>query len=238
LADISHPLIFEALTRAAAAPRGLPLYVAKAGPGLFAATAAGKAAAQRCKDDGLLAVLSEDVRGKASHEVCGITDRGTSWLAQHSNPHHVLSAFVQALSACESQLQAILAEAGRSQQDLAALKQQAARVLDHLELRNQIPPGMNGQTKGPDLAAAIHTELSQRHAGGALDDCPLPELFRRLQPTFAQLTVGRFHDELRLLHQAQQLYLHPWTGPLYELPEPTFALLVGHEVAYYASARA
>ena len=31
-----------------------------------------------------------------------------------------------------------------------------------------------------------------------------------------------------------QVYLHPWTGPLYALPEPAFALLVGHEVAYYA----
>jgi len=29
----------------------------------------------------------------------------------------------------------------------------------------------------------------------------------------------------------------PWTGPLYDLPEPHFALLVGHEVAYYASSR-
>ena len=31
--------------------------------------------------------------------------------------------------------------------------------------------------------------------------------------------------------------VHPWTGPMYEMPEPSFALLVGHEVAYYASYR-
>ena len=28
-----------------------------------------------------------------------------------------------------------------------------------------------------------------------------------------------------------------WTGPLYAIPEPPLALLVGHEIAYYASPR-
>ena len=39
------------------------------------------------------------------------------------------------------------------------------------------------------------------------------------------------------LHETSQVYLHPWTGPLYDIPEPPYALLVGHEVAYYASVR-
>jgi hypothetical protein len=42
---------------------------------------------------------------------------------------------------------------------------------------------------------------------------------------------------LRSLHDRERIYLHPWTGPLYALPEPAFALLIGHEVAYYASLR-
>lgn len=72
---------------------------------------------------------------------------------------------------------------------------------------------------------------------GSLGDCPLPELFRRLQVHDADLTIGVFHDRLRLLHQGGKIYLHPWTGPLYEMPEPAYALLVGHEIAYYASLR-
>jgi hypothetical protein len=51
------------------------------------------------------------------------------------------------------------------------------------------------------------------------------------------VTIGQFHDGLRRLHDGATIYLHPWTGPLYELPEPRFALLVGHEIAYYASSR-
>src|SRR5207247_10526757 len=68
-------------------------------------------------------------------------------------------------------------------------------------------------------------------------DCPLPELYRRLLDAHSDLTIGRFHDGLRALHDRECVYLHPWTGPLYALPEPAFALLIGHEVAYYASER-
>ena len=50
-----------------------------------------------------------------------------------------------------------------------------------------------------------------------------------------ELTIGAFHDTLRALQTAGDIYLHPWTGPLYDIPEPPYALLVGHEVAYYAS---
>jgi hypothetical protein len=60
---------------------------------------------------------------------------------------------------------------------------------------------------------------------------------RRLRSAHSSLTIGQFHDGLRELHNREQVYLHPWTGPLYELPEPAYALLIGHEVAYYASER-
>jgi hypothetical protein len=32
--------------------------------------------------------------------------------------------------------------------------------------------------------------------------------------------------------------LHPWAGPIYEIPEPELAMLVGHAIAYYVSLRA
>jgi hypothetical protein len=79
--------------------------------------------------------------------------------------------------------------------------------------------------------------LQNRQDRGALGDCPLPDLFREARTTAPALTIGQFHDGLRTLLEREQIYLHPWSGPLYGLPEPTLALLVGHEVAYYASAR-
>jgi hypothetical protein len=86
------------------------------------------------------------------------------------------------------------------------------------------------------LGAALDF-LRHRQKQGAVGDCPLPDLFRRARLLVPTLTLGQFHDGLRELHEREQIYLHPWTGPLYELPEPALALLVGHEVAYYASLR-
>ena len=80
--------------------------------------------------------------------------------------------------------------------------------------------------------------LGRRQEAGASEDCPLPELFRHARQSSPGLTIGHFHDGLRRLHERGQVYLHPWTGPLYDLPEPAYALLVGHEIAYYASIRA
>src|SRR5262249_23178634 len=87
------------------------------------------------------------------------------------------------------------------------------------------------------LNAELMAKLGEWHAAaGASQDCPLPELYRRLA-TDKPASIRQFHDALRQLHDDGQVYLHPWTGPLYALPEPAFALLVGHEIAYYASVR-
>jgi hypothetical protein len=83
----------------------------------------------------------------------------------------------------------------------------------------------------------ILSYLARWKASGALEDCPIPELYRQAVQFAHVLSVGQFHDGLRSLHEQEQIYLHPWTGPLYDLPEPQFALLVGHEVAYYVSLR-
>jgi hypothetical protein len=241
LADISHALVFDALTRAATAPDGLPLFAPRSGPGLFAATAAGKSAAQRCKDEGLLHVLRSESKGKLSQEVCGLTDKGLAFLLQHANPRPVLEAFVAALRDRQGCLEAILDSVRHSQHDLEALRAGATKVLERLAREPQQPPASpwarNGCGHGGDVAAALRAQLTQWHEAGLLGDCPLPELFQRLRPACPTLTIGQFHDELRLLHRAQEIYLHPWTGPLYELPEPALALLVGHEIAYYASLR-
>src|SRR5262249_55137958 len=89
-----------------------------------------------------------------------------------------------------------------------------------------------------DLAAAVLARLADWAASAnAGEDCPLPELFRSLTTREPPPTIGAFHDCLRALHADGAVYLHPWTGPLYAIPEPSYALLVGHGIAYYASPR-
>jgi hypothetical protein len=86
------------------------------------------------------------------------------------------------------------------------------------------------------LAAVILARLGD-WSGAAGEDCPLPRLFDSLSVCEHQPTIGEFHDCLRQLKADGAIYLHPWTGPLYALPEPAYALLVGHNIAYYASVR-
>ncbi len=84
-----------------------------------------------------------------------------------------------------------------------------------------------------DLAPAIVAFLTDR---AAATDCPLPELFRAVAGG-GPVTIGEFHDCLRQLYADGAVTLPAWTGPLYALPEPQYALLIGHGIAYYASLR-
>jgi hypothetical protein len=172
LAELAQRMVLEALTRAAAQPAGLPLFAARGGAGLFTLSAAGKQAARRCQDAGLLRVIRKEPRGRSALEVCDLTDKGLAYLLDRD-----------------------------------------------------------------DLPRAIASRLAEWDASEKLGDCPLPELLRALRAASPMLTIGQFHDRLRLMVQGGKIYLHPWTGPLYELPEPAYALLVGHEIAYYASLR-
>ncbi|MBP3957641.1 hypothetical protein J8F10_20520 [Gemmata sp. G18] len=89
------------------------------------------------------------------------------------------------------------------------------------------------ETSATALAPAVLAYLADRSGP---TDCPLPELFRALALTDA-LTIGAFHDCLRQLCADEAISLPAWTGPLYALPEPQYALLIGHGIAYYASLR-
>jgi hypothetical protein len=240
MADKATPLMLEALGRAAVEPAGLPLHGGKGTPALFAVSAAARQAAQRCKDDGLLRVVRTEARGKTALEICAVTDKGLAYLLEQVNPRHVLEDLVRALEARGTQLAELVTAAQKTQAGGEALKAVAEAALRQLRQpatapsSNGTPPSANGSDA---WLPAVLAHLHGWHGAGALEDCPLPELYRVARQTTPSLTIGHFHDGIRRLHAHEQIYLHPWTGPLYELPEPPLALLVGHEVAYYASFR-
>jgi hypothetical protein len=229
--------VLAALGRAAADPAGVPLYGSKAQPGLFAGTAAGKQAARHCLDEGYLRVLSTTTRGKTTLDVCTISDKGLAYLIGQLSPRQVLEDFLRVLEARQGQVGDLLATARRMQASLEALRATAEHVLR--QVRQTPPAGTNGAAPKPVPAwlddALAH--LRRWEAAGASEDYPLPELYRQLAQAAPGLTVGQFHDGLRRLHDEGAIYLHPWTGPLHDMPEPPYALLIGHEIAYYASLR-
>jgi hypothetical protein len=227
MADQSTPLILEALTKALAEPGGVPLHGNKKTPGLFTAAARAKQAAQRCLEEGYLRVLHRETRGRSVHEVCALTEKGSAYLLSQVSPKSVLEELVRALQARQAQASELLAATHQWQAGLNSLQITVEKILQGVEKDDRSL--LNGH-----LTADLVACLTEWQASG---DCPLPELYRRVQPAKPSLTIGQFHDNLRRLHELEKIYLHPWTGPLYEIPEPAFALLVGHEIAYYASVR-
>jgi hypothetical protein len=247
LADKSTRLILEALGRAAAAPAGLPLHAGKSEPGLFPPTTLARAAADRCKDAGWLHVVRSETKGKLVREICALTDEGRRHLVRSANPRQVLEDFVRILEARQAEVTELTDNARAMRQSLAGMQAAIEQLLPRLSdnpahVANGSPQISRGAhasipTVEDALTIEIKAKLTEWHAAaGGGQDCPLPELYRKLEPD-ARLSIGHFHDCLRRLHEENQIYLHPWTGPLYALPEPAYALLVGHEIAYYASVR-
>jgi len=235
MADRPTQILLDGLSRAVADPVGAPLFGSKSAPGLFAATASGKVVAQRCKDEGLLRVVRTETRGKADLDVCTITEKGIAYLLSQVSPKQVLEDFIRTLEAKQSQAGELLMIARQMQAGIDALKLTAEKVLQGLHRPAEAPAG--GANGSETWLVAVMSYLRRRQEAGATEDCPLPELFRQARLASPALTIGHFHDGLRRLLDAGQIYLHPWTGPLYALPEPPYALLVGHEIAYYASQR-
>lgn len=237
LAEKSTSLILEALTRAMADPVGLPLFATKTGTGLFVANAPAKLAAQQCKDDGLLHVVRSETKGKAVQEICTITEKGLAFVLEQVNPRQVLEQLVQAIAAREAEVGELVNVARETQASFNAFRATAEKVLQHMHQPSSAC-SPNGSGNGSEVwVASILSFLAQRQSSGVIEDCPLPELYRQAQATAPKLSIGHFHDGLRKLHSQELIYLHPWTGPLYEIPDPPLALLVGHEIAYYASRR-
>jgi hypothetical protein len=232
LADKSTHLLLDALTRATADPAGWPLYAGKSAPGLFPATAPARQAAQRCKEEGYVRVVGTEVRGKAVQEICALTDKGLAYLLSQVGPRQVLEDLVRAVEARRAQLGELVNSAHQAQASFEALQALAETVLR--QLSDKPPTSANGVH---DWTAAALAHLERWQASGVSEDCPLPQLYRDVRPGAPSLSIGQFHDGLRKLHEQGRVYLHPWTGPLYEIPEPPYALLIGHEIAYYASRR-
>jgi hypothetical protein len=240
LADKSTQLVLDALSRAAADPGGVPLHGNKKRPGLFSTTATAKQMARRCVEEGYLRVVHRQTKGKSVQESCVISEKGLAHLLGQVSPKQVLEELVRTLQARQAQVGDLVAAARQWQAAMASLHETLEKVLQQIQKPGSLAgvPGPAPSDNGSDcwLAEAV-AYLAEWQSSGASSDCPLPDLYGRVRRGNPSLTVGHFHDGLRRLHEQERIYLHPWTGPLYEIPEPPCALLIGHEVAYYASIR-
>jgi hypothetical protein len=183
----------------------------------------------------LLRVVRSEGKGKAVVDYCTLTEKGLTALLEQSSPRPVLESLLKAIDGCQARIETWIAGVAESRKSLDGLREMASRVLNHLQTPDATLPAWAKNGASHDPRTRILECLNAWHAAGKIGDCPLPALFGEVKD--AKTTLGQFHDALRQLHDEQKIYLHPWTGPLHELPQPAMSLLVGHEVAYYASLR-
>jgi hypothetical protein len=263
LADKSTRLMLDALSRAAAEPAGLPLFAAKSAPGLFPATTSAKAIAQRCRDDGLIQARSADGKictitdkglqwlvsrsspRQVLEDFLRVLEQKQAQTAELIAAARQMAGGLESLKGAIERLTPTLnGQAHHSTPGAVFHPSPSVSGGEGMGVRGVEAP-IAGSTplppkrreRGEESPACDVVSLLDEWRATSSGDCPLPELYRRLCSHHDEMSIGCFHDLLRELHDAHRVYLHPWTGPLYELPEPPLALLVGHEIAYYASSR-
>ena len=236
MADKSTSLVVDALRRALADPGGMRLYGGRTSA-LFPANAGAREAALLCKNEGYLRVLRTEAKGKVTHEICAITEKGLAYLLSQASPKQVLEGLVGKLAAFRSEMGGLLTAARHMQAGFDTFQAAVEKVLEQLRKPAAVPTS-NGHGNGSEAwLGTLLADLDRWQSTHPAEDCKLADLYRQAQRVAPSLTVGQFHDGLRRLLDQGKIYLHPWTGPLYDMPEPAFALLVGHEIAYYASLR-
>ena len=152
-----------------------------------------------------------------------ITERGRQWVLQKENTRLLLEDLLRAAEAQVDRLQSMQSVWAQYHEQLEQHRSDVARVLERLPQ----------QSEHLSIEPFVVDHLSGYQQSGQPGDCSLAELYHRLIDRHAGITIGQFHDCLRAMHRAGRLRLAPWTGPLYQLPEPALALLIGHEVLYY-----
>jgi hypothetical protein len=248
MADATTAIIVEALKRSLAEPGEQRLFKSGKLAGLFPGRSGANAdAALRALRDGLIETVRTETRGKTVVEWARATPRGVAFLHAHESPKAVLRELLDALRTAQTGAPLWL-EGMRQQWDgfadrLGVQLQQYLRQLD--VLKGRVEEALRRlDAAGPTLSDGVAqlvpwgldalTYLEERHAGGAANGCPLPELFTRLRDRHDGLSITDFHDGLRRLHDNAAVKLLPFDRPPEELPEPEFALPDGAQVYYYA----
>lgn len=216
-------IILHALSFALESAGVCSLFNKKGVQGLFPLSASGKLAAKYCFEMRLLKVVEQST--KPYTEMVKITRLGIRAVLEGIKIDRLLE---NASAIIESPAEkSVIYQAN----DDMAFYQSLEKVVGSIALKLGAP--LSEDFSSP--AKHIFILLKEWSDSGRAGDCQLYHLYQQLSPLCPGITPGAFHDALRNLRQKKLIELHPWTGPLYEIPKPELALMAGHEIAWYAS---
>lgn len=151
-----------------------------------------------------------------------ITDAGREWLLGNEDPRVLLEDL---LRVTEAQAESLRKLEGACNELRWQVQRQNADVSAVLGL-------LSAEMRRRQARDEVVERLASR-ADWIGPATSLADLYRDLRRQIPTLTIGEFHDVVRRLVESDEIRLSPWTGALYQLPEPELALLIGHEVLYY-----
>lgn len=179
-----------------------------------------------------------------------LTDKGRQFVLAGKNP----ARLVEGLSA---QLQTQATAVAQATATAATQVAECRQMLQHLDQTLQARLVQFQQTGAtlqarldslgtPAGTAAVPTAawledllafVRERKRQNALSQPNLKDVYDHLRKTQPTLTVGQFHDGLRLLQEQNRIRLTPYTMPLATLPDLLLALYLDREVKYYVDVR-
>jgi hypothetical protein len=237
-------LALEALASALTDPRPKVLFGSATVPGFFkGATQPSKAAARLCEERQWLAPTDEwHGKGKSRKPKYRLSPAGAQAVLQHGEPVVVLRSLAAALHEQSTTLTSMNEHIARLLGNVQPLSETVSLLAKRFEppnleelLRrlNSAPAPTVPPSSPPDwfeAAVKLAAEQSQRDRYQPLS---LPQLYTALRQTRPGLTLGQFHDGLRLLRDQGRIRLAPFTRALATIEDARNALFLDGEVMYY-----
>lgn len=247
--DNTEALILEALERALADHSPKKMHGTKANPGIFlSASAAAKAAAKRCLDEGLVTQAGEAKGKGARAPLFALAPAGIRFLVEKDPAQQLMAATQAGVDGLAV--------------SVTDLRDALVRVADHLGKLNGTLQSAAAGLRGPDvsqLLACLQSSVTTSAPAPAqavqgtvaslraemlslvrdyqrrspLQPMDLPSLYRAARSKCPTASVGEFHDALRQMCSDREVKLSPYTQAMYQLPEPELAIIMGREVMYY-----
>ncbi len=249
--DNTDALILEALERALADSAPRKLHGTKANPGIFlSASAAAKAAAKRCLDEGLVVQVGEAKGKGARTPLFALAPAGIRYLVEKDPGQQLLAATQAGVDGLAVSVAGMRDVLGRVVDHLDSLRGTLQAAVSSLRAPdvNELLARLHSATVAPAAAlgpapvaqgtvSALRAEILslvrdfQRR--GSLQPMDLPSLYRATRVKCPSASVGEFHDALRQMCKDREIKLTPFTQAMYQLPEPELAMIIGREVMYY-----
>jgi hypothetical protein len=211
------------------------LFASKTGP-------VGEAATLALREK-LLEHSRTEVRGRFEIEWVRLTAQGVNYLYDHDSPRAVLADMRQMLQTARGGIPIWQNEMLSNLEKLGShITDQMGRYLDRLDaLTKRVDEALRRAEITPELASSLLaivpwgldalTYLDRRKEGGALGECPLPELFGALRAKHPTLTIRDYHAGLRRLFDNRTIRLLPAGNPN-SLPQPEYALMMSGQLMY------